>query len=235
MTENNMETINGTKEELDGRAVQLLSDAIKKVLQEKDRAILGIPGGRSVQGIFVLLREADINWAQVHVFMVDERLVPLDDDESNFKGAREAFLGQLIAEGALPEGNVHPFEYKEEAVDDGVQGYTELFQQYGNAFDVILLSAGEDGHVASLYPNHDSIGSDDAYFIRVYESPKPPPDRVSASRDLLLRATSAVLLFYGDGKKDALTTFQSPESNIESCPALISSRIPNSFVLTDIK
>jgi len=70
-------------------------------------------------------------------------------------------------------------------------------------FDLILISSGEDGHVAALFPNHHSVRKQAEYFLTMNDSPKPPPERMTASLSLLKRSTIALVLFYGEGKKDA--------------------------------
>ena len=67
------------------------------------------------------------------------------------------------------------------------------------------------------------------------DSPKPPKDRMSSSRALLLKSIAAVLLFYGDSKKSAFDDFLDSNIDDTECPAKIVTKINNSFILTDQK
>ncbi len=67
------------------------------------------------------------------------------------------------------------------------------------------------------------------------DSPKPPKDRMSSSRTLLLKSMAAVLLFYGDSKKRAFSDFMDSNIDETECPAKIVAKINNSLILTDQK
>lgn len=106
-----MEIIKGEKLRLEKRAVEIITNRIKKLISEKGEVIFGIPGGKSVKGIFEELKKKSVNWAKIHIFFVDERFVPLDNKESNYRQANEIFISELIRKGKLPKENVHPFKY----------------------------------------------------------------------------------------------------------------------------
>ena len=73
------------KSECDQKATNLIRDSILKLLQKKGLVVLGLVGGRSVSGIYEELKHQSIPWRQVQMFVVDERMVPLNDPDSNFK------------------------------------------------------------------------------------------------------------------------------------------------------
>lgn len=214
------------KEDLAEEAASLIKKSINKLLKKQEFVVFGIPGGRSVQSIFKLLKK--IQWNKVHIFMIDERWVPIRSEESNFRLAKENFIDKLIESKALPEKNVHAFDYKK-----GVEEYSKEIKKYGGKFDIILLSSGEDGHIASLFPNY-SIKDNSKYFIEVNNSPKPPKKRMSASRNLLKKAKVAILLFSGKEKEDAFKKFLDKKTSINNCPAKLVGKIKENYVLTDI-
>jgi len=82
-----------------------------------------------------------------------------------------------------------------------LQEYSEKLKAHSNSLDIILLSAGEDGHIASLFPEHDSIENNEEYFITVSNSPKPPDKRISASRKLLSKSKVGILALLYHMKK----------------------------------
>lgn len=229
-----MEMIKNKRDELEEKAADLISESFGKMIEKKDKVIFGIVGGRSVSGIFERLKDKEINWEKVHIFMVDERLVSLDDLESNFRIARNAFIHQLIADKKLPQDNVHPFIMNAAKNDLGIGEYEKEFKEIGEAFDVILLSSGEDGHVGALYPNHHSIEEKAEYFITMDDSPKEPPKRMTASRKLLEKSKVSLLLFFGEDKRDAFKKFNDGSLNVNQCPCKLVNKIKESYILTDV-
>ena len=97
------EIIVDERKNLEEKAADIISESINKIAKDQEEVVLAIPGGRSVSGIFNQLKEKNIPWKKVHIFMVDERLVPIDHKESNFKLAKESFIEELIKKGLLPK------------------------------------------------------------------------------------------------------------------------------------
>ena len=108
--------LRGTRAQSDAKAAWILVEAIQTLLETKSKVIVAVPGGRSVCGIFQKLAEEDVDWHRVHLFMVDERLVPKDHPESNFRVVIES-LGEIV-----PATSLHPFVYDAAADDYGVGG-----------------------------------------------------------------------------------------------------------------
>ena len=214
-----METINGKRESLEEKAVEIISERIKP-LSEQENIILGVCGGTSVAGIFQKLGNKNLDWKKVHIFLVDERIVPRDSKESNFH----------IASESLPKyATIHPFNLSENAEED-LKSYESKFKQLGGNFDIILLSSGEDGHIASLFPNKELNGE---YFIKINDSPKPPKERVSVSVELLQKSKTSILVFFTKNKTDAYKKFLDENLTIEDCPAKLVKNIGESYVLVD--
>ena len=97
-----------------------------------------------------------------------------------------------------------------------------------------MLSAGEDGHTASLFPGHPSVDDPGEGYILVAGAPKPPPDRLSASRRLLAAARLGVLVFYGEEKRAALRRFEDPAVALRDCPSKVVREMAESVVVTDL-
>ena len=133
----------------------------------KDKIILGIVGGRSVVPLYDALSHIPTTvWRKVHIFLVDERQVPLEDEESNFN------LAYHYLHWRVPDSNFHPYHY-----DKGVDVYNKFFKKHAKKFDILILSSGEDGHIGALYPNHHSILSNKEGFFSMDDSPKPPQNK----------------------------------------------------------
>lgn len=244
-----MEISNGNRGELENQVV----DLVVARMAELEHVVLGLVGGRSVQGIYRKLFQVEdtaphpttdgklapltqcVDWSKVEVFMVDERCVPLNSDESNFKGIYESGLRELMESGLLPEKNVHPYDDEKSTVED----YWREFSEVGGHFDIVILSAGEDGHVASLFPGDADFGTGSIWrdgdgFISVEEAPKAPARRISASRTLLEKSDMGVLLFFGESKKEAFELFIDESFDVGTCPAKLIKKIPDAFIFSDL-
>jgi len=161
--------------------------------------------------------------------MADERLVTIESKESNFRLLNE------VLNSIIPKENLHPFIYDKDSNSFGIKTYEEEIKKYGGNFDIVLVSAGEDGHIASLFPNHPSIYDNSKHYIFVDNSPKPPVKRMSASKNMILRSKIGIVLFYREIKREAYLKFLNMELDYTACPAKLVSEIPESYVITDSK
>ena len=221
-------------DELCERAADVIKLSVDNILKTKKEVVLGIVGGRSVPGIFYRLKNMDLPWENIHIFMVDERIVPIEHKDSNFRLAKEKFISVLVSKGMIPRANVHPFIKNEFKKESGANDYTKELQEFGSGFDIIILSSGEDGHVGALYPDHDSILDKRSAFITMDDSPKLPPNRMTASKHLMQTAKTSILIFLGEAKKDALLKFKDDNVKVEHCPVKLVKEIEDSHVFTDI-
>jgi 6-phosphogluconolactonase len=185
---------------------------------KQDKIVVALPGGRSIVPFLTQLKNEKLPWEKMHFFMVDERLVPIQDKESNFRHVSEIFFSDLIAKGKLSPFNLHPYNYKK-----GTSEYETELKSFGGKFDIIIFGVGEDGHIGGLFPNY-TINDESDFFIEFHDSPKPPKDRMSASRKLVEKAKLAVLLFVGD-KKEAYEHFNDEKTSHLDCPAKLMKKI----------
>ncbi|MFO7914919.1 MAG: 6-phosphogluconolactonase [Candidatus Krumholzibacteriales bacterium] len=212
------------------KAADIISSLIGELSTRSEPVLVAAAGGRSVAGVFAALREKPVDWSKVHFFMADERVVPAGDKNSNFRILKR----ELIDKISIPMVNVHPFLINSNRRGFGARRYEEEFRALGERFDLVLLSSGEDGHVASLFPFHHSVRDNSEFFIVMDDSPKPPRRRISISRKLLLRSRSAIIMFVGEEKRDALDRFGKPDTSFEELPAVIVKSMADSCLLTDI-
>ena len=224
------------QESLNKLAVSILCKKTKEILKDKEYAVWALPGGRSVGGIFnILSSQKDLDWARVHFFMTDERLVTIEDDNSNFKLVLEKLLYPLLVKRKINKKNIHPFILRPGQRDLGLDIYKEKLIRLQDFYDIALLSSGEDGHIAGLFPGHATIRDGSDFYIKTDDSPKPPPERMSSSRKLLAKSGTMLLLFYGTDKKQAYDKFMDVGQSVENCPARLALEVKDSFILTDQK
>jgi len=153
-----------------------------------------------------MLRGADTDWSRWQIYFGDERCLPIDDPERNSRSTTEVWLDHV----AVPKDNVHaiPAELGAQAA---ALAYEELLRGVGN-FDLVLLGLGEDGHTASLFPDHEwGVEADAPDVLAVFDAVKPPPQRVSLSAARLSRANEVLFLVEGEAKRDALMRWRASE------------------------
>ena len=184
-----MNVINDTIEVCEQRAAEIIAKKLNEIATSKGHVVFGIPGERSVEGVFKNLLEKEIDWQKVHIFMVDEKCVSLNSLESNYRLAYNSFIKQLIESRKMPGENACPFIYEEGNAYKSLRSYDNALAKFGRRFDLVLLSSGEDGHIAALYPNHRSVTNEANAFFLMNDSPKPPKNRITASTDINTIAT----------------------------------------------
>ena len=226
--------LRGTRESLDRQAAEAIGAELAEVATERGRAVLGVVGGRSVAGVFEHLAALELPWRKIHIVMADERMCDLASAESNWQVVEPTLVNPLLQSGRLLPEHTHPFVWDPEAEDGGVARYSRQLAAVGGRIDVAVLSAGEDGHTASLFPHHASILTSGVPYLLVEGAPKPPARRLSASRTLLEGAGLAVLMIYGEGKRHALEMLGDPQIPLVACPSKIVRRCRRGLAFTDL-
>lgn len=200
---------------------------------------IGLCGGRSVVGFLDALDKELRNVSKdfvrrLHFFMVDERLVPLDHADSNYGGLRAQIFDRLIAERFIAEEQLHAFVSTPETRRQACAEYKEQLDECGGEFAVVVLGMGEDGHVASLFPQHPLLLEEHKGFVTIEDSPKPPPERMTATRRLLEESSVGILLALGEAKADAWRQFNVTGQSVTSCPATLVRSVDHLYVVTDL-
>lgn len=184
----------------------LRADAYQRVLTAADTAIadrgsfhLVLSGGDTPRALYCSLRDADTQWTAWHFYFGDERCVPREHPERNSRMAEDAWLGHVpIRDSQL---HIIPTEF---GAHRAAADYAQILRDVGD-FDLVLLGLGEDGHTASLFPQHDwGVTRDAPDALAILDAPKPPAERVSLSAARLSRARGVLFLVAGASKRDAV-------------------------------
>lgn len=163
----------------------------------------GSMGSQIISSLCAVPARDAVDWSQVHVWWGDERWLPAGDPDRNDTQNDEAGLATL---GLTPE-HVHRVAGPDtsESAEASAALYEQALREHGGGmFDVMVLGVGPDGHVASLFPHHPAAASTDGIAIAVHDSPKPPPTRVSLTRECLERSREVWFLVSGADKADAV-------------------------------
>lgn len=200
------------------RAAAEIERRLRAALRERGTAHLALSGGGTPARTYELLREEIESWKQIHVWFADERCVAPDDDESNYKLARETLLDGAAE---LDPATVHRMA-GELGPERGAERYAEALREHAPlhdglaVLDVIVLGIGPDGHIASLFPGAPTLAADPAELcLGVRDSPKPPPERITLTLSVLREARRCVLLATGASKADAVNAMlQQPSRHV---------------------
>lgn len=188
------------------REATRIAAEILRASHERD-VHLSLSGGSTPKGFHALLaQEPDINWKRTHIYFGDERTVPPDHADSNYRMARETLLDVVD----IPEGNVHRMR-GELPPDVAALDYdAQLRAAFGLAtgstppqFDLQILGMGDDGHTASLFPGTAALGEHERWVV-ANEVPQHNTWRISLTWPVLNAARSTLFLVTGANKQDAL-------------------------------
>jgi 6-phosphogluconolactonase len=173
--------------------VQCATEAIAR----RGRFLIALSGGKTPCTVYQMLCQAHTDWSKWYVYYGDERCLPPEDSERNSLIASRALLEHV----PIPAEQIHPIP-AELGAADGSAAYCATLERVG-LFDLVLLGLGEDGHTASLFPEHPWEAGG-AAAIPVFGAPKPPPERVSMSASRLSVARRIIFLVTGAGKRQAV-------------------------------
>jgi 6-phosphogluconolactonase len=171
---------------------------------------VALSGGRIALKFFASVvaqtKAREISLGLVHFFWADERCVPPNDAESNFRAAHELLFAPLRINDAQIH-RIHGEDSPEIAAQKATMDICHIAPKNSGGqpvLDLIFLGMGEDGHVASLFPGKMEGKMPADIFCAVNNSPKPPPNRVTLSYAAIAAAKNVWVLASGAGKETAL-------------------------------
>src|SRR5579863_4273003 len=191
----------------------------------RGRFTIALSGGSTPKALYGLLAtepyRSQIDWASVEVFWSDERCVPPDDEESNYRMAEEVFLSKV----PIPASQIHRMPADQPDRDAASQAYTlEMQQTFSTngtpSFDLIQLGMGPEGHTASLFPHQESL-QEQQRLVMAVTVPKPPPPRLTFTPPLLNAAHHILFLVTGSEKAEAVQAVLEMDYQPEEFPAQI--------------
>ncbi|HUZ02309.1 MAG TPA: 6-phosphogluconolactonase [Thermomicrobiaceae bacterium] len=190
-------------------AARRVVDIARDQIGLRGRLTLALSGGSTPRALFRLLaapsRVGDVDWSRVHVFWGDERTVPPDDDESNYRMAREALLDHV----PVPPEQVHRI-LAENRPDEAAAAYEQVLREvFGLAigeppdFGLMLLGIGADGHTASLFPGTRALEETDRLVV-ANVVPQLGTTRITVTVPVITEAANILVLVAGADKADAV-------------------------------
>jgi 6-phosphogluconolactonase len=198
-----------------------IAELINKASATKDYFNLVLSGGETPRELYKLLTtdyQKKIPWLKVRLYWGDERFVPHDDPESNYRMAKET----LLLEQPIPSENVFPMPVDQPTADAAALFYERLLKSQFNEpwphFDLILLGLGADCHVASLFPNSSAIHEQKRWVVAT-EHPLTSQPRLSLTLPVLNQARNIHFLVRGKDKAEALKRATTDPPDPGNCPA----------------
>jgi 6-phosphogluconolactonase len=186
---------------------------VEQRFAELGRLSLALPGGSAAEAFCPALVPARVRWRDVDVFWCDERAVPPDHPDSNYRIADERLLSRVHVDPA----RIHRMPADAGDLTAAAAEYEKRLIRASGApphVDIVLLGVGPDGHVCSLFPDHPALDERSRLVLPIVDSPKPPPRRLTLTLPALRQALVVVAVF--DAAKAAVIhdALDNPQSRL---------------------
>jgi 6-phosphogluconolactonase len=208
-------------------AADEIVSAAQKAVDERGRFTWALAGGSTPRALYRLLAREPYRermpWNAIHFFWGDERHVPPDYPDSNFRMAREAMLDAV----PVPPENIHRVPAEEPDAERAAAAYEAALRSFfvlapGEfpRFDLILLGLGKEGHTASLFPDSDVLHERERLVAAPWVEAQKT-FRITLTPPALNHARRAMFLVSGEEKAEALRAVLEGPREPERYPAQI--------------
>jgi 6-phosphogluconolactonase len=182
-------------------------EEIIKLTNEKDNFSLVLSGGSTQKDIFKILAtdyRSIIDWEKIHLFWGDERCVPPDHEESNY-GITKKYLLDFID---IPEKNIHRVKGEYNPEREAERYSKDIVKSVSSengmpCFDVIMLGLGEDGHIASIFPDQTNLLNSEK-ICEVATHPSSNQKRITLTGKVINNSKRIIFLVAGKSKAEIL-------------------------------
>jgi 6-phosphogluconolactonase len=210
-------------DELNRKAAEQFIGLANRAIQQSRQFTVALSGGSTPKALYSLLASPDyrerVDWSRVHLFWGDERCVPPDHAESNFRMVQESLLSKIH----IPPENVHRMAGEKEPERAAVE-YEEHLRQFFHLsrgavprFDLIFLGLGEDGHTASLFPGSSALNDKEHLVATVYVE-KLKAHRLTVTLPVINAAAQIIFLVAGKSKSPVVKELLSVASQERNYP-----------------
>ncbi len=177
----------------------------KQAIAERGEFKIVLAGGTTPEQVYVLLADQPCDWQRWQLFLGDERCLPVDHPERNSVMIQRTLLNHSRVKVASENCHFIPAEKGAKQAAKAYQGIVKN----SIPFDLVMLGMGEDGHTASLFPGREY--PEDEMVHAVFDSPKPPPERVSLSTKALSQNKMLLIMVTGASKQLAVEKWRKGE------------------------
>jgi 6-phosphogluconolactonase len=211
--------------ELARAAAEEFTRRANEAVRTQGRFSVALSGGSTPRRLFALLADPAepyrdrTDWRAVHLFWGDERHVPPDHPESNYRMARET----LIERVPIPAANVHRMRGEEPDAARAAALYEDELRAFFHGaprFDLVLLGLGADAHTASLFPGTAAVRENERQVAAPWIE-KLGTFRITLTPAVLNRAAAVIFLVQGEEKAGALRAVLAGERDPDRWPAQV--------------
>ena len=180
---------------------------------------VSLSGGSTPKRVYEMLARCDLPWPQMHWFWGDERNVPHDHDDSNYRMVCEALLDNV----PIPKANIHAVPVNVDDPQSAARQYEETLRSHFTddpfpKWDLALLGMGDDAHTASLFPKTVALKETDRWFVENWVE-KFDSFRYTLTAPAINSADQSWFLIAGENKQQALAQVFSKHFEPETYPS----------------
>jgi 6-phosphogluconolactonase len=207
---------------------QKITKTARIAVEEHRRLTMALSGGKTPELLYSLLASeyaGKMEWNSIHLFWGDERYVPQDHPDSNFRMAHHAWISKVPI---LPE-NIHRIQTEMETPEKAAESYERTLVEFFRAseempdttFDIMLLGIGTDGHTASLFPGSPALSEKKRWVVSADTPPYVfPKKRITLTLPLINISREVIFIAFGEEKKNVIKMIlEEPEKAVKIYPA----------------
>jgi 6-phosphogluconolactonase len=192
-------------------AAKVIAAEARGAVKARGRFIMAVSGGKTPWQMLRALAREEVPWPNMHVFQVDERVVPAGDSDRNLMHLRES----LLEHAPLPAEQVHGMPVEDADLESAARSYARTIEQIAGTppvLDLAHLGLGPDGHTASLVPNDPvlNVTDQDVALTGYYQKRR----RMSLTYPMLNRSRRILWLVTGAEKAAMLSRLLAADASI---------------------
>lgn len=204
------------------KTAESFTDWLVKLISSNDSLHVALSGGSTPKIVFDELASRHLSkneWQKVHLYWGDERCVPPDNAESNYRMTVDYLLSKI----EIPEENIHRVRGENDPRQEAAR-YTEVLKEklpIVNGlprFDLIILGMGDDGHTASIFPYEIGLWNADQ-LCEVAKHPETGQKRITITGKIINHATTTAFLVTGESKAEKVGKIIDERGGFKSYPA----------------
>ncbi len=206
------------------KTAESFTDWLVELIKSSESLHVALSGGSTPKIVFDELASRPLSendWEKVHLYWGDERCVPPDDAESNYKMTVEHLLSKI----EIPEKNIHRIKGEEDPTKEA-ERYSEVLQKElpkidgFPRFDLVILGMGDDGHTASIFPYEIGLWNADQ-LCEVAEHPESGQKRITITGKIINHAKNVAFLVTGESKAEKVGEIINEKGNFKMYPATL--------------
>jgi len=188
-------------ESLSLKAADLFEQIAAAAIDQNDVFTVCLSGGSTPKLLYSKLAQRNPDWSKIHLFWGDERCVPADSSDSNYRMVKQTLLDLI----SIPATNIHRMHGEVTDHEQAAIGYqNELKNFFGTErlprFDLVYLGLGEDGHTASLFPGSPALNESERWAVVAMAGLAPYVQRLTLTLPVLNAAAHIHFLIAGATK-----------------------------------